>query len=149
MNNVESAMLTLHLLATAAMIGLIWFVQVVHYPLFAAVGTDEFVEYEARHRTLTSLVVGPPMAIEGITALWLAFDPPAGVGRLLPLVGLALLGVVHASTVFLQVPQHSALTKGFDPARVRRLIRTNWIRTIGWSLRGVIAALIVAQALAR
>ena len=147
MSNVESALLTLHLLATAAMIGLIWFVQVVHYPLFAAVGADGFTHYEARHQTLTSFVVGPPMAIEGFTALWLAFDPPARVGRLLPLIGLAVLGVVHASTVLLQVPQHSALSNGFDAGRARTLVRTNWIRTAGWSIRGIIAAVMIGQAL--
>jgi hypothetical protein len=38
-----------HLAATAAMVGLIWFVQVVHYPLFASVGADEFVAYENAH----------------------------------------------------------------------------------------------------
>jgi hypothetical protein len=120
---------------------------ILHLVATAAVGADGFAAYEQRHQTLTSYVVGPPMAIEGVTALWLFFDPPATVGRLWPLIGLAVLGIVHASTVFLQVPQHTALTNGFDAARARRLVRTNWIRTVGWSARGLIAALLVGNAL--
>lgn len=132
-----------HLVATSCMAGLIWFVQVVHYPLFAAVGADGFVAYERAHQRLTSFVVGPFMAVEGVTVLWLFFAPPAGLSRTLPLVGGLVLAVVHASTVLLQVPQHTALSDGYVPARVARLVRTNWVRTIGWGVRVVVAALIV------
>jgi hypothetical protein len=145
MNISQSAMLTIHLLATAAMVGLIWFVQVVHYPLFASVGPGGFAEYEQLHQRRTSLVVGPLMAAEGATAVGLALAPPDGLSRILPLLGLAVLGVIHASTVWLQVPQHAALASGYDPARVSRLVRTNWVRTVGWSIRGIVAALIVMQ----
>jgi uncharacterized membrane protein len=139
--------LTLHLLATAAMAGLIWFVQVVHYPLFAAVGLNEFSAYENKHQRLTSFVVGPLMAVEGVTAVLLAIAPPAGISRVLPLMGLALLAVIHASTVLLQVPQHTALASGYDQRRVQRLVKTNWIRTVGWSLRGIVALVMIVQVL--
>jgi hypothetical protein len=145
MNAPAAVLLTSHLVATAAMVGLIWFVQVVHYPLFASVGSDGFEEYERLHQRLTSLVVGPLMAAEGGTAVWLTISPPQGVSRFWPLLGLAILGVIHASTVFLQVPQHTALAGGYDPVRATRLVRTNWVRTVGWSVRGIIAALIVVQ----
>ncbi len=147
MDTTEAVLLTTHLFATATMVGLIWFVQVVHYPLFAAVGAQGFAAYEAVHQRLTSFVVGPLMATEGVSALWLAIAPPDGVSRAWPLLGLAVLGVIHTSTVFLQVPQHGALASGYDPLRVRRLIRTNWIRTVGWSIRGVIVAVIVIHML--
>jgi uncharacterized membrane protein len=142
----SAALLTVHLVATAAMVGLIWFVQVVHYPLFAAVGRAGFADYEAQHQRLTSFVVGPLMAVEGVTALWLAAFPPEGLGRIWPLLGLAVLAVIHASTVFLQVPQHTALSAGFDAGRLHRLVRTNWIRTLGWSARGVLGGAMVVMA---
>lgn len=145
MSDVAAVVLTVHLLATAAMVGLIWFVQIVHYPLFAAVGVDGFAVYAQEHQRRTSFVVGLPMAAEGGTALWLAIDPPPGVDRVWALVGLGVLGVVLASTVLLQVPQHSVLADGFDGARVRRLVATNWIRTVGWSVRGIIAAAIIVK----
>ena len=51
------ALLSLHLAATAALFGLIGFVPVVNYPLFAAVGGDGFVSYETAHRRRTAFVV--------------------------------------------------------------------------------------------
>ena len=54
MTTTAVVLLSLHLAATAAMTGLIWFVQVVHYPLFAAVGADQFVAYEVAHQRRTS-----------------------------------------------------------------------------------------------
>lgn len=141
------ALVAVHLLATASMVGLIWFVQVVHYPLFDGVGADRFAEYARSHQRRTSFVVGPPMAIEGVTALWLAVEQPAGVPALSAWLGLVLLGIIHASTVFLQVPEHGALGAGHDARRVRRLVRTNWIRTIGWTARGIIATSMVTGAI--
>ena len=136
-----------HLLSTTAMVGLIWFVQVVHYPLFAAVGTDQFLAYEAAHTRRTSWVVGPFMAVEGAMALTLLAFPGDGLGRALPLLGVALLGIVHASTVLLQVPAHRRLSAKADAATMRRLVASNWIRTVGWSARAVVAmAMFVAVA---
>lgn len=146
MDTADTLLLSAHLAATAAMVGLIWFVQVVHYPLFAAVGTEGFAEYEARHARLTSFVVGPFMAVEGVSALLLFVAPPEGLGRALPAVGLVVLAVVLGSTVLLQVPAHGRLAHGYDPAVARRLVRTNWIRTVGWTVRGVVAVLMVITA---
>jgi hypothetical protein len=142
----DAALLALHLAATAAMFGLIWFVQVVHYPLFAAVGRDGFVSYETAHRRRTAFVVGPLMAAEGLSAVVLVVAPPAGVGPALPVAGLVLLGVIHMSTVWLQIPQHAELNEGYDDATVRRLVRSNWVRTLGWSGRCAIAVAMVIVA---
>ena len=143
MTNAESMLLAVHLAATAGMMGLIWFVQLVHYPLFAAVGPDHFVAYESAHQKRTSWVVGPLMGVEGVSALAIIAALRDEIGLVLPLVGLALLLVIHASTVFLQVPAHTRLAKGYDPAVQHRLVRTNWVRTIGWSLRVVVASAMV------
>ena len=138
-----------HLTATAMMAGLIWFVQVVHYPLFASVPAAASIDYAHRHQRATAQVVGAPMAVEGVCALWLFVAPPDGVGRMLPFVAGVVLAVVLGSTVLLQVPRHGRLAATSDPADiadvVKGLVVTNWIRTIGWSVRVVLAAVIVAQ----
>jgi hypothetical protein len=142
----EATVLGIHLAATAAMMGLIWFVQLVHYPLFDRVGTDQFTVYESLHQRATAIVVGPFMAIEGVSALFIAATARDIVGLALPLGGLALLAVIHASTVFLQVPAHGMLSERYDPAVVARLVRTNWIRTVGWTLRSVVAVAMIVVA---
>lgn len=142
--NAPSAVVVAHLVATLFMVGLIWFVQVVHYPLMSLVGEDRFIAYEARHRTLTAFVVGAPMATEGVCTVWLFLSPPAGMGRTVPFLGGVLLAVVLASTVWLQVPMHERLSRGYDASAARRLVTTNWVRILGWSARGVVAVLMMA-----
>lgn len=142
----SAALLATHLFATSAMAGLIWFVQLVHYPLFDRVGRDRFIAYETGHQRRTSWVVGPLMAIEGVTALVVAAVLRDDVGLVLVLCGLVLLAVIHSSTVFLQVPAHRALSDSYDAQVVRRLVRSNWIRTAGWSLRSVVAGAMIVVA---
>ena len=136
-------MVAAHLVATAFMAGLIVFVQVVHYPLMAHVGSGSFVEYEQRHTTRTGWVVVPAMLIELGSALWLALAPSmAGVGAT-PWIGLGLLAVIWVSTALLQAPAHGRLLRGFDGAVHARLVRTNWIRTVAWLLRVPIAVVLL------
>ncbi len=139
--------LLVHVAATVFMVGVIWFVQIVHYPLFANVGKPGFAAYSTDHSRLTGLVVGPPMLLEAATAVVLVFARPAGVPAALPLAGLILLAVVWLSTAFLQSPQHRVLGRGFDAASQRFLVRSNWLRTVCWSARGVLVLWMVAAAL--
>lgn len=132
--------ITLHLLSTAYMTGLVWFVQVVHYPLMGGVDEAGFAAYERRHQSRTTWVVAPPMLLELATAAALLYRPPAGIPPAWAWVGAALLAIVWLSTFGLQVPCHDRLSKGFDEAAWRRLVATNWIRTAAWSGRCVIAA---------
>lgn len=139
----QTLLLPLHLASTLFMAGLIWFVQVVHYPLFPAVGTlsggeQGFVEYEKQHCDRTSFVVIPPMIIELITGLYSLFSPT--LFRMTyseAAFGVLLIACLWGSTFFLQVPCHQRLCNGFDGAVARRLVMTNWLRTALWSVRGI------------
>jgi hypothetical protein len=62
--------LTAHLMSTLIMVGLIWFVQVVHYPLMADVGPREFRRYAPLHQSRTTFVVAGPMLTEAGTAAY-------------------------------------------------------------------------------
>ncbi len=134
-----------NLLATFYMIGLIWMVQIVHYPLFAKVGPEQFVGYQTSHQSLTSLVVGPPMLIELLSAVGLIWYRPAGITDWPVVTSLALLVIIWLSTMLIQVPCHEQLTRGFDASVHRWLVVSNWIRTAGWSLRGVLAVWMLAS----
>ncbi|MGK0361310.1 MAG: hypothetical protein ACI9U2_003628 [Bradymonadia bacterium] len=134
-------MLTAHFIATLYMTGLIWFVQLVHYPLFAEVGEDAFVAYEAAHTQRTSIAVMGAMLVELGTAIGLVWMRPALISAAEAWIGLGLVGVIWASTFVLQVPAHTRLGQGFDVATARRLVRTNWIRTVAWTARAGLCAL--------
>ncbi len=140
-------LLLVHLAATLVMVGIIWFVQVVHYPLFIRVGTAGFTSYSGAHSRLTTYVVGPPMLTEMATALLLLFVRPASVPGYAIWVGVVLLAIVWFSTMLLQVPRHKSLGSGFDDGAWKALVASNWVRTIAWSLRGLLALWMVARAM--
>lgn len=136
-----------HALATGAMVGLIWFVQIVHYPLMASVGRAEFTAYAQAHQRLTTFVVAPLMLTEAISAAALLLFPgPLSIALLA--FNLALLLVIWGSTFLLQVPRHARLAQAFDEQAHRHLVRSNWIRTIAWSVRGVLAIFFIHAAAA-
>lgn len=136
--DLSSLALVLNLASTGVMIGIIWFVQVVHYPLFARVGADGYPAYQAAHGRRTTLVVAGPMLLEAGTGLWLALAPPPSLPPGRAWLGLALIGVIWLSTALLQVPMHGRLERGFDAAAHRRLVLGNWVRTVAWTARGLL-----------
>ncbi|MDA9857505.1 hypothetical protein N9D23_05245 [Rubripirellula sp.] len=128
----------LNLLATWYMVGLIWMVQIVHYNLFDRVGQDKFVQYEADHGRLITPIVGVPMLFEIVTAGLLVMSTPAGFPKWAAWLGIALVIAIWLSTALLQVPCHNRLMEGFDEVIYRKLVNTNWIRTVFWSARGLL-----------
>ncbi|MFQ3646328.1 MAG: hypothetical protein SNJ54_08025 [Anaerolineae bacterium] len=124
--------------ATFVMIGVIWVMQIVHYPLFANVGTAEYPTYQMAHMVRISAVVMPVMLIEAVTAFALALTPPSGVPPLVLWIGLGLVVFIWGSTFIFQDAQHGALARGFNAEVHAALVSSNWLRTIAWSLRGVL-----------
>lgn len=137
-------LLVIHAAATCFMAGVIWIIQVVHYPLFAMVGTDGFSAYERSHAARITPVVGTAMLIEAVCSglLLLAMGDLAarGIPRWMPIAGAVLLAAIWLSTFALQVPLHGQLAQGFDDAAHSALVRSNWIRTVAWSARAALAA---------
>lgn len=137
-------LLLAHAGATWFLVGLIWIVQVVHYPLFAHVGRDRFVEYESSHKARITWVVAPAMFAELGLAVALVFAL-SGTALTLAWLGLGMVALNWILTFFVQVPLHARLSRGFDGAAHRRLVRTNWARTVCWSVRGVLALVLIAS----
>ncbi|MAJ47314.1 MAG: hypothetical protein CBC35_08705, partial [Planctomycetes bacterium TMED75] len=100
MNAFESALLIAQLASTLPLVGLIWTIQLVHYPLFELVGEESQVDYQKEHMNRITWVVAPLMLIELVTVglLWVLapFDVWAIVGAL-------LVAVIWVSTVIIQV----------------------------------------------
>ena len=135
----EDAVLVLNVLASWTMVGIIWFVQVVHYPLLSVVPVESASAVAVEHQRRTGWVVMLPMTIEGVTTLLLLAMVPAGVAWFVPwLAGIPLAAAIGA-TVLLSVPRHARMASNPDPTVGRELVTTNWVRTIAWSLRGLFA----------
>jgi len=134
--------LLIHVFATLFMVGLIWFVQIVHYPLFANVGGEQFKTYEELHQRLTTWVVGPAMLLELATAVFLVKYVTLD-SAILAWIGLALIIVIWLATALLSVPAHNSLTIEYTAAAYHKLVATNWIRTVVWTARGVLVLAII------
>ena len=133
-----SWLISIHVFTTLAMTGIIWFVQIVHYPLFQKVGSNNFVDYETAHTRLTGQVVMPLMLGELITGIILSMY--SNQPHLLPLLyaGLGLIAINWLVTFLFFVPMHRSLSREFSLEICRRLISLNWLRTLIWSLRSII-----------
>lgn len=154
-----SELLVVHGGATFVMVGVIWFVQLVHYPLFDRYGRSEFKATARRHAALTTFIVAPTMLVELASASALLVlslaggDVPRELGSdadafaMVAIVGCVALVCAWLSTFLVQVPLHARLGNGFDAGTHARLVRTNWVRTIAWSVRGVCAAWMLVLAL--
>lgn len=137
--------LVVNVASTLALIGLIWTVQLCLYPLFRFVPEPHFRAYHQQHSRNITILVGPLMLAELMSAILLAVWPPAEMGRWPFTCGLALVLLVWASTAFVQVPLHGDLGAGFSASAHRRLVSTNWVRTILWTARGVLLGWVALQ----
>lgn len=136
-----------HAASTFCMVGIIWFVQIVHYPLFANVGREDFIPYEALHTRSTSFVVIPPMMMELATTVLLLVFPIGRFDQALAWLGAALLVAVWMLTFLGAVPCHRRLGSGFNHPVHQRLLRINGWRTFFWTARAVVVLTMLWQAM--
>ncbi len=127
-----------HLLVTCALLGLIWTIQLVHYPSFRFVDEHSFIKFEQFHRKSISIVVMPLMLAELSLVTVLLFSS-GFEGRFLSYFVIVVL--IWLSTFFLSVPCHERLSRGKDIATIDRLVLTNWPRTLLWSFKVVLLCL--------
>lgn len=124
--------LVIHALVCAFMTGLIWLIQLVHYPSFQFVNKQNFLEFHSFHSTRITWIVGPMMLLELITAAYLLMTAEA---KGILILNLVLLIMIWLSTAFLSVPLHNQLASGFNSEIIQKLVVTNWPRTVLWTLR--------------
>lgn len=127
-------------------VGQIWLVQIVIYPLFARVGEADYGRY---HR-FYSRRIPLPVIIPGFASFLLPVplalcgpDVPAwmsGVNIAAGIVGLLV-------TVMLEIPRHARLEKGGrNDAVIAELVRYNWPRTLSMSAQALVAFLMLRHA---
>jgi glucose-6-phosphate dehydrogenase assembly protein OpcA len=111
---------------------LIWLVQLIIYPGFRSIASEEFKTFHRWYVQRISSVVIPLMTAELILTVWWVLSDDYSVLSIL--TGVLIL-VVWLSTFALQVPIHNRLKAGKAEGEIQRLVATNWIRTAAWSLK--------------
>lgn len=143
MTDAAAMWLLAHLAVTWAMVGVIWTVQLLQYPVMARVPAEGFAVFELAHQRRITAVLALFAPLEIVTAAAVAVAVPE-VPRWLSIGAGAVLAAVWLATAAFYGPLHGRLAAGFDAVLHRRLVSTNWWRTAAWTARGAAALAMVA-----
>ena len=116
------------------MTGLIWTIQLVHYPSFRYIDAVKFTDFSLFHAKSITPITALPMVLELITGAALLFY----FRNFLTAINFAFIILIWMSTFFLSVPIHNQLAVVRDEALIEKLVLTNWPRTILWTLRSAL-----------
>ena len=126
-------LIDIHFLSTSVMVGVIWVIQLLHYPSFHFVQKSDYPKFQQFHMSRISLIVIPAMIIEfitGIIMLQFGFS-----SNFLFISSLVILITIWGITFIFFTKMHQVLISGYNEIIVNRLISINWSRTLLWSLR--------------
>jgi hypothetical protein len=135
-------LIVVHAAASMFMVGLIWTIHYVHYPLFAYVGESTYASFQAAHVERIGKLLFVPWLTEGITligVLALAFLGTHKVLRVPAVINGAAMAVVLVISGFWSAPAHAKLADGFDTSIHDQLMTVNLIRTLAWTVCGICA----------
>jgi hypothetical protein len=141
----------LYLLLWAALsfwvLGQIWLVQIVIYPLFARVGERDYVGYHGFYSRRIPLPVILPGFASFLLPMALALFGPA-VPPWMTIVNIAAGVVGLLVTVGLEIPRHGKLEKsGKNEPLIAELIRYNWPRTASITVQAIVTMFMLAHVL--
>jgi hypothetical protein len=134
----ESVLLYVHAFATWMMIGLIFFVQVVYFPLYKRL-KDKFTPYDVKDIKHMGMLVAPVFFFEFLSAVILVFYKyHDSTYRILSFVNLLMLVSIWVVNYYLQVKRYGVKTLLFLDKMHHFLLTSNWYRTCVWFLRGLV-----------
>ena len=122
-----------HLIFTSIMTGVIWVIQIVHYPSFHFIEKDLYTAFQKFHMNKISIIVMPIMLAELITGIMLFFDNSFKSPFLT--ISIIILVLIWLITGVFFTKVHNELIAGYQELVVNQLIAMNWIRTLLWTLR--------------
>ena len=129
-----------HFTSTSIMVGVIWVIQLVHYPSFKYVKDSDYIIFQKKHMSNISYIVFPVMITELITSLLIFFSGEKSFFFMLSLICLSMIWVI---TGVLFTKFHSILQTGKDLKMIEKMIKANWIRTLLWTLRIIMILFVI------
>lgn len=127
----------IHFVSTVFMTGVIWIIQVIHYPTFHFISKDLYFQFQDFHVKRITPIVAPLMLIELGTGIILFFQNDHWIWKW----NLILLSLIWLSTFTLSVPLHGKLGIQNSEQLKRKLVLTNWPRTLAWTVRTALISL--------
>ncbi len=78
------------------------------------------------------------MVLELLTALFLLIRFNDYRNNVPFLIASFLLALIWVITFLISVPKHNILSSGHNDLAITELVKTNWIRTVAWTVRAII-----------
>ena len=122
-----------HLIFTSIMTGVIWVIQIVHYPSFHFIEKELYTAFQKFHMNKISIIVIPIMLAELITGMMLFLDKSSKSPFLI--ISFIILVLIWLITGVFFSKAHNELIAGYQELVVNQLVAMNWIRTLLWTLR--------------
>ena len=129
----HSLILYIHLIFTSIMVGVIWVIQLVHYPSFHFIKPDMYTVFQKFHMEKISIIVMPMMIAELISVLLLLYNKDSK--NILIIISFILLIIIWGITAVFFSGVHNKLITGYQETIVNNLVVMNWIRTLLWTMR--------------
>lgn len=115
------------------MVGIIWIIQLIHYPSFKYISPKKYFKFQKLHMNKISLIVMPVMLVEIISGVYILLYVFPGnkvyAFSILMLVFIWLITALYFSKV------HSELLHNNSITLKNKLVQNNWYRTTLWTIR--------------
>lgn len=123
----------IELILTSILTGLIWTIQLINYPQLSLVKAQDYSAFHLSHIRAITPLVAPLMVMEVL--FWGMNLYQKNVSFLVSLCSFVLLAFVWGTTFFVSVPLHNQMVAAKNIDLIKKLVLTNWIRTIAWTVK--------------
>jgi len=125
----------IHLVSTSFMVGVIWIVQLVHYPTFLFIDEQKSYDFQKFHMSRISYIVMPAMTTELFSGIYIYIYSNMAIDSNLFLLALTVLIINWIITALVFVKMHNKLLINYKIEIISLLVKWNWLRTLLWSVR--------------
>ena len=125
----------IHLVSTSFMVGVIWIVQLVHYPTFLFIDEQKSYDFQKFHMSRISYIVMPAMTTELFSGIYIFIYSNMAIDSNLFLLALTILIINWIITALVFVKMHNKLLINYKIEIISLLVKWNWLRTLLWSVR--------------
>ena len=117
------------------MVGVIWVIQLVHYPSFHFIDKDIYDSFQKFHMNKISIIVIPVMILELATGFLLLIGNSKNI---LIIISFGILILIWGITGLFFSDAHGKLISGYNELIVNKLVSMNWIRTVLWTFKMIL-----------
>lgn len=133
--DIMEAILFFHFFLTFFMTGIIWLIQLIHYPSFSFIDKNMYSKFQTFHMNRISFLVGPIMILELLSGFYLLLFFYSESNFFV--INFILNILILTMTIIVFGTIHKKLIEGFKFSLFAKLISMNWIRTILWSMKSI------------